>query len=433
MEEKSVNLSAITNQALAGDGEIIQECEVSTITGLHKRGWKIRAIARELGVSRNTVRKYLRNGGVHEYQKPQRRGVLDGMEEWLKERFIKHNGNGDVIRQELEERGIAVSLRTVERAVKEYREELRREGQATVRFETPPGHQLQIDFGEKRVLIGGERVRVHIFTAKLGYSRRIYLEAFERENQSAWFGGLDGAFRYFGGIPREVLIDNPGSLITKHNRSTGEFELNEKFRAFANYWGFRARACAPGRACTKGKVESGVKYGKNNCLAGREFSSWHAMEQHISSWLAGVSDERALTDKNDTPRSRFEIERAELSPIDKAPFQQYRELVRKVSRDSFVEVDTNRYSVPWKYVGSEACVLVSDSEIIISCGGLEIARHPVNPGRHLRVTRPGHFRGIICGARAESRDGKEEAAAPRKPVNDPLTPSLAAYEEACAY
>ena len=433
MDAKSVNLSASTNQGLAGDGEIIQECEVSTIIGLHKRGWKIRAIARELGVSRNTVRKYLRNGGVHEYQKPERRGVLYGMEEWLKERFIKHNGNGDVIRQELEERGISVSLRTVERAVKEYRDDLRREGQATVRFETPPGHQLQIDFGEKKVLIGGERVRVHIFTAKLGYSRRIYLEAFERENQGAWFGGLEGAFRYFGGIPQEILIDNPGSLVKKHDRSTGEFELNEKFRAFANYWGFTPRACAPGRACTKGKVESGVKYGKNNCLAGREFPSWHAMERHISAWLVGVSDGRALTDKNDTPRSRFEIERPQLSPIDKAPFQQYRELIRKVSRDSFVEVDTNRYSVPWKYVGNETGVLVSDSEIIVCHGDLEIARHPVNPGRHLRITQPGHFKGIICGARAESHDGKEEAAEPRRPVNDPLTPSLAAYEEACAY
>ncbi|MGI6783482.1 MAG: IS21 family transposase [Aminivibrio sp.] len=320
MDAKSVNLSASTNQGLAGDGEIIQECEVSTIIGLHKRGWKIRAIARELGVSRNTVRKYLRNGGVHEYQKPERRGVLYGMEEWLKERFIKHNGNGDVIRQELEERGISVSLRTVERAVKEYRDDLRREGQATVRFETPPGHQLQIDFGEKRVLIGGERVRVHIFTAKLGYSRRIYLEAFERENQGAWFGGLEGAFRYFGGIPQEILIDNPGSLVKKHDRSTGEFELNEKFRAFANYWGFTPRACAPGRACTKGKVESGVKYGKNNCLAGREFPNWYAMERHISAWLVGVSDGRALTDKTTRPGRVLKLKGRSYRPLTKPLF-----------------------------------------------------------------------------------------------------------------
>ena len=87
--------------------------------------------------------------------------ALSGLEEWLAERFRRHGGNADVVRQELErEKGIAVSLRTVEREVRTLRRELEAEARATMRFETPPGQQLQIDFGERRVAIGGESVKV---------------------------------------------------------------------------------------------------------------------------------------------------------------------------------------------------------------------------------------------------------------------------------
>ena len=79
---------------------------------------------------------------------------------------------------------------------------------ATVRFETAPGEQLQIDFGETTVAIAGERVKVHLFVATLGYSRRPYVAVFEHQRQSAWWGGIEGAFHHFGGRPRELLLDN---------------------------------------------------------------------------------------------------------------------------------------------------------------------------------------------------------------------------------
>jgi len=100
-------------------------------------------------------------GGWQPFAGARRGGKLDGVEEWLQERFHRHRGNADVVRQDLErERGIKVSLRSVERAVQPYRRELAAEARATLRFETPPGRQLQIDFGEARVPVGGEAVRV---------------------------------------------------------------------------------------------------------------------------------------------------------------------------------------------------------------------------------------------------------------------------------
>ena len=96
----------------------------------------------------------------------QRAKALDGLEDWLGERFRRHRGNADVVRQDLvREKGIVVSLRTIERAVAPLRQAIKAEARATIRFETPLGRQLQIDFGETRVAIGGENVRLHLFGA----------------------------------------------------------------------------------------------------------------------------------------------------------------------------------------------------------------------------------------------------------------------------
>ena len=178
----------------------------------------------------------------------------------------RHRGNADVVRQDLErELGLRVSPRTVERSVAGLRQELRAEARATPRFETPPGHQLQIDFGETSVAVGGERVRLYLFVATLGYSRRVFVQAFRHERQSAWLDGLEAAFRHFGGVPGEVLLDNARALVDRHDAATREVSFNDRLLAFARYWGFRPRACAPYRARTKGKDERGVGLRQRQC------------------------------------------------------------------------------------------------------------------------------------------------------------------------
>ena len=99
-----------------------------------------------------------------------------------------------------------------------------------MRFETPPGRQLQIDFGETRVAIGGESVRVYLFVATLGHSRRPYVQAFRHERQSAWLDGIEAAFRHFGGVPEEMLLDNARALVTLHDAATREVIFNERLR-----------------------------------------------------------------------------------------------------------------------------------------------------------------------------------------------------------
>ena len=185
-----------------------------------------------------------------------------------------------------------MSLRTVERAVESLRGDLAKASKATVRFETPPGHQLQIDFGQKRISIGGEIVKCYLFVATLGYSRRVYAQAFTHERQSAWFAGLEGAFRHFDGLPAELLFDNAGPLVTYHNKQTREVVFNRRLESFCKYFDVIPRACAPFRARTKGKDERGVGYVKSNAIAGHEFRSHEHLSEHLSWWAREVSDVR---------------------------------------------------------------------------------------------------------------------------------------------
>jgi transposase len=116
------------------------------------------------------------------------------------ERFRRHAGNADVVRQELlAEKGIALSLRTIEREVSPLRRDLAAEARATIRFETPPGHQLQIDFGERRIVLGGVPTKVFLFVATLGFSRRMHVRAFRNERQESWLEGLESTFRHLAG------------------------------------------------------------------------------------------------------------------------------------------------------------------------------------------------------------------------------------------
>ena len=201
-----------------GGQGMVKADEVEAMLGLHALGWGTRRIAEEFGCSRNTVRRYLEAGGWTSYSRAPGAGMLSGREAWLEERFFRHRGNAEVVRQDLKrELSIDASLRTVERAVVPYRRLLAAEAKATMRFETPPGRQLQIDFGERRVPVAGGTLRAHLFVATLGYSRRTYVKVFAHQRQSSWFAGLEGAFLHFGGVTDEVLVDNPKQLVVRHS------------------------------------------------------------------------------------------------------------------------------------------------------------------------------------------------------------------------
>jgi transposase len=384
-------------EVLRGD-EMRTPDEVAAMLRLKGLGWGIKRIAREFGCSHMTVRRYVAAGGHVGYRRPVGRPrALAGLEGWLAERFRRHGGNADVVRQELlAEKGIALSLRTIEREVAPFRRDLAAEARATVRFETLPGHQLQIDFGERRIIVGGVPTKVFLFVATLGFSRRMHVRAFRNERQESWLEGLESTFRHFGGVTTEILLDNDRGLVSRHDVATREVAFNAKFLAFARHWGFRPRACAPYRARTKGKDERGVGYVKKNAVAGRSFESFAALEAHLDAWVRDVADLRIHGTTGEVPAERFaRDEAAALRPIaGRTSFQILRELTRKVQADCAVEVDGNAYSVPWRLIGEQVRVTISAEALRIVHAGREVAVHAREAGRRRRVVDAAHFEGV---------------------------------------
>ncbi len=405
--------------------------DVTAMVRLKACGWGIKRIARELGCSHHTVKHYVSAGGPVPFTAPQRPKALDGHGDWLRERFLRHRGNADVVRQDLAaEKGILVSLRTMQRAVQPYRQALKAEALATVRFETPPGRQLQIDFGERLVEIGGAKVKTFVFVATLGYSRRCHVRAFRHERQESWFSGIESAFIAFGGVPEDVLMDNPRALVVRHDAASRQVTFNDKLLAFARHWGFRPRACAPYRARTKGKTENGVGYVKKNAIAGHAFASWEAFEAHLARWERDIANVRIHGTTGEVPMIRFERDEAHrLKPLGGRPlFGSLRELTRIVGNDCAIEVDTNSYSVPWRLIGERVAVTISAGAVRIRHGATEVAVHRQAQGRRQRVVERAHLDGVA------GRDGAVRRDVVKMPSSEAPPPALlrplAEYEAA---
>ncbi|HEY1587878.1 MAG TPA: IS21 family transposase [Polyangia bacterium] len=378
---------------------------------LFRRGWKVKRIAREVDVARNTVKRYVYGDAAVERQEHAACRRLDEQQRAEAVRLLDGPaaGNAVVVARLLRERGVVASVRTIQRAVAAHRQHQRAAAAATVRFETAPGEQLQIDFGEKRVLVAGVFVKVLFFVAVLSYSRRIFVRAFLAQRQDDWREGLMGAFRQFGGLPKRLLIDNAGALVLGRDAATKKATLHAGFAAFCHDVGVEVSVCQPYRARTKGKTERGVGYVKHNAIAGLEFSSGAALDTHLAAWCI-EADERIHGTTHERPRERFERdEKQSLRPLPSTvlPVRE-RRLKRRVATDCFVDVDTVRYSVPHRLVRRHVEVLVEEEVVRIYVGRDEVACHRRSREPYARIVAPTHLDGLYrrpCAQDSASDDG----------------------------
>jgi len=416
MDHEGLMQSPPSTEVQMVEAEIVRQ-----IRALAELGWGMKRIARETGAARGTVRRYLRSGTAAERQSRPLGWTLSAAERALAIELLEGpaEGNAVVVQRILAERGVVVPLRTLQRTIAPHRAARRAAEVATVRFETAPGHQLQIDFGEKRVAIAGVLVTVHLFVAVLGYSRRIFVRASLSERQDDWFEGLSGAFRLFGGTTQTVLVDRARALIVGQDRERGTARVHPAFAAFCRDFGVEVRACQAYRAQTKGKTESGVGYVKRNALAGLAFASFGELEAHLARWMVRA-DQRIHGTTHEQPLARFDRdERAALRPLPANPIPvRQRRVTRRVAIDCFVDVDTVRYSVPHALVRRTVEVCVGDDEVVITHGAEVVARHRRSSEPHSRVVIPAHFDGLW-----RRRDADEELM----PVLAPLGRSLDDY------
>ena len=225
---------------------------VREMVARQERGEGIKRIARELGVDRKTVKRWLKLGGWQPGQRRRRARQLDCFAEFIKQRAPEVGWNGAVVYRELQALGFRGGHLQVQRFLRPYREQRRWSELATVRFETSPGEQAQVDYGQLWVWIGAQREKVHLFVFTLGYSRRLYSRGYPNERLATLLDGHERAFRWFDGVTLTCLYDNPGTLVL--GRSANKVLWHPLFEDFARYYGFTPRACQPYRARTKGQA-----------------------------------------------------------------------------------------------------------------------------------------------------------------------------------
>jgi hypothetical protein len=271
------------------------------------------------------------------------------------------------------------------------------------RFETGPGEQAQADWGEVRVRLGDEIAEVHIFVMTLGYSRRGWAEGYRHERMESLLAAHEHAFEHFGGVTREILYDRMRTVI--QGEAEGRKRWNPTFAAFAAHWGFEPRVCRPYRAQTKGKVESGVKYVKRNFLPGRVFRDLEDFNEQLAAWQLEVADRRVHGTTHEVPIERFGAEAPALTPLaGRARFLDAMPRSRVVASDWLVSIDTNRYSVPWRLIGSTVQVLRVGGNWQLRHRGVLVAEHALLPGRHQLSVKPEH------GPGAASRNARTRYA-----------------------
>ncbi|MCY3590459.1 MAG: IS21 family transposase [Acidobacteria bacterium] len=188
-----------------------------------------------------------------------------------------------------------------------------------VRFETPAGHQGQVDFGTFRLPWG----RRHALLVVLGYSRLLWLRFYTRQTMPVLIEGLESAFSRFGGVPRELLFDQMGAVVVSDDRASGgELALNAEFLRFAAHWGFVPRSCRPYRAQTKGKVERPIRYVRESFFYGRPFTNDADLNEQAQRWLEGTANVRRHGTTGERPVDRFERdERQALRPLASHPYR----------------------------------------------------------------------------------------------------------------
>jgi transposase len=225
-----------------------------------------------------------------------------------------------------------------------------------VRMEVEPGAEAQVDFGQGAwVVVDGKRKRPHFFRVVLSHSRKGYSEVVWRQTTECFIRCLENSYRHFGGVPKTTVIDNLRAAVTRADWY--DPEINPKVEEFCRHYGTVMMPTRPAMPRHKGKVEAGVKYGQNNAIKGRVFTSLAEQNQFLSEWERTVADTRIHgTTRQQVIKVFNEVERAKLLPLPASLFPVFEEATRSVHRDGYVEVQRAYYSVPPEYVGRQVWV-----------------------------------------------------------------------------
>jgi hypothetical protein len=396
-----------------------------------------RATAEALGIARNTIANYEREA--------RKRGWLEANAEMPDESQVAQMlaemfapSEQTVLRLEphrewiLERRDAGASILKIQAELREYKQTkcaysllwsyVRRiEGPAvdvTVRVETEPGEECQVDFGYAGYMFDPstrQPRKAWMFVMTLSYSRHMFVKFVFAQTTETWLRLHRDAFEFFGGVPGRVKLDNLKAAIV---RGAVEDPIVQKaYRELAEHYGFVISPCRVRTPEHKGKVEAGVKYVKSNFLTGMD-ASYMSAERHIGqanidvrAWTLKTAGERDHGTTHWQPLMEFErIERGALKPLPQTPYEIAVWTRTKVHRDCHIVLGGNYYSAPFRLAGTQVDVRVSDKDVQIYAEHTQVTTHTRLEGRGKRLTVPAHLPDYKLAGMSSAPILRDEAA-----------------------
>jgi transposase len=330
-----------------------------TVKNMHNKGVPIKQIARELNMSKNTVKSLIKKEDEPRYSRSVSKTSIDDYKDKIREWYLdkQYAYIGTRIFNELCKLGYQGSINPVYRYLETLNEEkVLISKRATVRFETPPGDQAQFDWGEYQMFIAGVETKIYCFTMILSYSRKKAAVCSMAVNGVAIYEAIQDLFIELGGTTKELVIDNPKALVIGHKKGE-EVDFNQSALKLFTYLGTEPNACLPLRPRTKGKIEKPNQYIEEQFIKGNSFGTMEELNAEIKQFMRNWNEKIHGTTKR-SPDDMFEEEKSSLKKFYKKKVIDTELEIRTVSTDSFVMVGTNRYSVPVKYVDKQVKIRI---------------------------------------------------------------------------
>lgn len=364
----------------------------------------ISQIAREEGLSRITVRKYVQTDVPPAYVRSKNReSKLDPFKPFIKERLKEYPLSAARLLSEIREQGYTGGYTIL----KEFTSSLRHDRSipAEIRFETPPGEQAQVDWIDfKRVVIDGEMRHLWAFAAVLGHSRMRFVRFTTDATTPTFISCHLDSFDYFGGYTKTILYDNTKNVVLKRALKSSDSQWNPLFRDFFTHYDFTPRLCKPGieGAKTKGKVERMVQHVRKDFFLGLDFDSLPTLNSLALTWCDDVNAKVHGTTR-EVPFDRLKLEN--LRPLNSVtPYQIAQTEFRKITRDCFVSYQSNKYSVPWRHAGRNCRFIIKNGRLDVLVDDEVVATHEVVPGAHRCIKLKEHFEGLYKAILVENRE-----------------------------
>lgn len=366
-------------------------------------GLSQRQIATKLGISRNTVKKYINQNespttlyrqnvyGTKDYSDETKR-VLPIIDQWLEEdqnHWVKQKHTAARIFKRLEDeydfKGSASNIRKIVAKRKKKLQEV------FIPLDFQLGHQFQCDWGEADIILQGRSQRVFLFCIQLSASRVRFVRAYLHEKQEAFLDGFVHAFEFFGGVPTEGLFDNLKTAVQKMLEGRERLE-QEAFLGLQTHYLFKAEFCNPASGNEKGRVEGTVGYVRRNALVPLPIvQSMDEINEYLLEWCIKEAKQKMVPHTKETAFEMWEKEKEYFHPLPENRFEACKLVSCQVNKMSLVTIETNKYSVPCKYVGQAVWTKIFVDRVIMVDQNQVIAEHNRSYDRNQMVTVLDHY------------------------------------------